>query len=104
MALNPPPTPIVVPQVSDPSFTPPVIPRVDNSTGLPNTPTSGWNVVSPQAQFIETGPDWSPQHPAGAGSNVGDSPQTPSGTHESLGARAGALLGRVFGRDRGSEF
>ena len=79
------PTPPLVAEV------PVLPPRADNSTGLPNTPTSGWNVVSPPAVFTE---GWSPAAPTG---------EPAANIQTSLGAR---LMGRVFGRgrDRGDEF
>ena len=41
-----------------------------NDTGAPETPSDTHASVSPQAEFITTGPGWQPGHPAGAGTNV----------------------------------
>jgi hypothetical protein len=83
---------LVVPQVSDPSFTPPVIPRVDNSSGLPRPPSGLHPSVSPPAVFTEVG-SLPPRQPT----------SEPAPNIHGVG-RAAALLGHVFGRDRGSEF
>jgi hypothetical protein len=45
----------------------------DNSTGVPETPSGTHASVSPQAEFITTGPGWQPEHPAGAGTNISTS-------------------------------
>ena len=52
------------------SFDPPVVPQLDNSSGLPQPPSGLHPSTSPQAEFIETGPGWHAQPPAGAGTNV----------------------------------
>jgi hypothetical protein len=59
-------------------FSPPEVPRVDNSSGDPQPPSGLHPVSDAPTVFIETGPDWSPEHPAGAGTNIHDSP---SGSH-----------------------
>jgi hypothetical protein len=82
-----------VPVVGDPSFAPPVIPPTPNDTGAP-LPPSGLHESDPKPhELITTGPGWEPEHPAGAGTNI-----------HGVGGRAASFLGRVFGREKGSEF
>ena len=84
---------LVVSMVANPNFDPPVIPRISNDTGAP-MPPSGLHESDPKPHtIITTGPGWEPEHPAGAGTNI-----------HGVGGRAASFLGRLFGREKGSEF
>jgi hypothetical protein len=72
---------------------PPPVPRVVNDTGPPTPPSGFHPSVSPQAVFTDVGALAHPQPSSEPAPNI-----------HGLGARAVSLVGRLFGRDRGSEF
>jgi hypothetical protein len=66
-------------------FVPPTVPRVDNSTGPPETPSGSHPVFTAPTIITELGVAEQSEPPTGAGSNIHGTPRPPSGTHESTG-------------------